>query len=249
LGATMRHSISVCALVAAITIVGSATRLAVADGDDSDAAVKDNCIKACLDCMRACRECLLGCDCPVCEKHCLTCIDVCQASVALMEYDSTLVQKMCELCQEACDACAEECEKCGDKSCCTNRVEACKVCRDACDLMRYQEGDESLTDIQVIMYGGFGGMPPGSSGGNRNLPSDVISGRATEQEEAEFVEWCEKLSEQAPPRGDVKEWRETTEVLLNAAKDVAAGGAGRAAAANRLEAAVRCTACHDQFRR
>ncbi|MCS7047400.1 MAG: hypothetical protein NZO58_13665 [Gemmataceae bacterium] len=73
------------------------------------------------------------------------------------------------------------------------------------------------------------------------LCKKCASGEATEAEKKELVELFTSLSQNEPPKGDLKDWKKRTGALLDAAKKIAAGDekAGKA-----LGAAANCAACH-----
>jgi hypothetical protein len=73
------------------------------------------------------------------------------------------------------------------------------------------------------------------------LRDKVIAGKATKQEKEELVTLYTALTQNKPPKGDEKAWKERTEKILAIAKDVVAGKEGSAAA---LKAATNCGDCH-----
>lgn len=90
------------------------------------------------------------------------------------------------------------------------------------------------TKIGKIMKDGFKG--------DTSLVKKVTKGTASADEIKKLVEYCEALEKETPKKGDAASWKEKTEALTKAAKDVQSGADG---AAKALENAVNCKACHD----
>jgi hypothetical protein len=74
------------------------------------------------------------------------------------------------------------------------------------------------------------------------LCGKVASGKASDEEKAQLVELFTALSQNTPPQGDAKSWKEKTSALVDAAKKAAKGDEGAGAA---LKKAAVCKACHD----
>ncbi len=74
----------------------------------------------------------------------------------------------------------------------------------------------------------------------------VVGGKATDAERKELVELYVELGKNKPEKGDAKSWKEKTDALIAAAKEVAAGKEG---AVKGLQRAANCQACHDAHRK
>ncbi len=73
------------------------------------------------------------------------------------------------------------------------------------------------------------------------LQKKVVGGSASQAEKDELVELYTALAKGKPEKGDEKSWKDKTENLLKAAKDVAAGKEG---ATQALAKAANCKGCH-----
>ena len=69
----------------------------------------------------------------------------------------------------------------------------------------------------------------------------VVRGQATGAEMKELVELYVELGKNKPEKGDAKSWKEKTDALIAAAREVAAGKEG---AVKSLQKAANCRACH-----
>ena len=77
------------------------------------------------------------------------------------------------------------------------------------------------------------------------LCKKVAKGDANEDEQEELVSLLETLSEAKPPKGSLDQWKERTQNLLNAAKDVIAD---KKDARKKLKKSANCAACHKQHK-
>lgn len=73
------------------------------------------------------------------------------------------------------------------------------------------------------------------------LLKKVADGKADDDDKKQLVDFYLALRKHKPPRGDEAEWKKKTEVILVAAKDVAAGKEG---AEKKLQEAANCANCH-----
>lgn len=71
--------------------------------------------------------------------------------------------------------------------------------------------------------------------GDDSIVKKIISGSASDEEKALFVEYCESLSAYKPDKGSAESWKEKTASLIKAAKS------GDAAA---IKKASNCKSCH-----
>jgi hypothetical protein len=69
----------------------------------------------------------------------------------------------------------------------------------------------------------------------------VTSGKGTDDDHKKLVSFYEALAGFKPPQGDEKSWKDKTEALVAAAKDVVGKKEG---AADKLKKAADCKACH-----
>ena len=74
------------------------------------------------------------------------------------------------------------------------------------------------------------------------LCGKVAKGKASDEEKKKLVELFTALSQNEPPKGDAKAWKEKTTALVNAAKKAADGDESGAKALPKL---ANCKACHD----
>jgi hypothetical protein len=77
------------------------------------------------------------------------------------------------------------------------------------------------------------------------LRDRAIAGKLTKQEKEELLALYIALSQNKPPKGDEKDWKERTDKIVAAAKDLVAGKEGAPAA---LKAATNCGDCHSLHR-
>jgi hypothetical protein len=85
----------------------------------------------------------------------------------------------------------------------------------------------------------------GNRGTKRNLDTRVLSGQATQREQARLLELYRQLEQATPPRGSPGEWRRLTTPLVEAMDGVTTGREG---AREQLARALNCQTCHDRFR-
>jgi hypothetical protein len=78
-----------------------------------------------------------------------------------------------------------------------------------------------------------------------SLAKKVIGGMASDDEKKELVALYGDLGKNTPKKGSPEAWKERTEAVVAAAKDVQAGKAGAAA---NLQKAINCTGCHREFK-
>lgn len=77
--------------------------------------------------------------------------------------------------------------------------------------------------------------------GRTSLFNRIVDGQGTPEDFKQLVAYYENLPGAEPPKGDKASWKEKTEVLLAAAKGVAAG---KPNAIEALKTAGNCKACH-----
>lgn len=77
------------------------------------------------------------------------------------------------------------------------------------------------------------------------LKDKAISDKGTKEEKAELVELYTALGQNKPPKGDEKVWKEKTDAILTAAKDVAED---KKDSVDALKKATDCKACHTLFK-
>lgn len=77
--------------------------------------------------------------------------------------------------------------------------------------------------------------------GKAAIMKKVAAGEASDEEKMTLVDLYTALSENEPPQGDAKAWKEKTETLVKAAK---AAAKGDEKAAKSLTKLANCTACH-----
>jgi cytochrome c553 len=73
----------------------------------------------------------------------------------------------------------------------------------------------------------------------------VYSGKADQADKLQLVALYTALAKNRPPRGEIKDWKDRTEAMLKAAKDVAAGVKD---AEKRLRQVTNCRSCHEAFK-
>lgn len=74
------------------------------------------------------------------------------------------------------------------------------------------------------------------------LLKKVVSGKADKGEQEKLLELYKALAESKPPKGEAKDWKEKTDAILKATKDLIGG---EKAAAKELIKATNCKACHE----
>ncbi len=77
--------------------------------------------------------------------------------------------------------------------------------------------------------------------GKDSFLNKILAGQGTAEEHKKLVAYYEVMAALKPPQGDEKSWKEKTEALLAAARDVAAKKDG---ALDRLKKASDCKSCH-----
>jgi hypothetical protein len=77
------------------------------------------------------------------------------------------------------------------------------------------------------------------------LYKKVGEGKASDAEEKQLVEYYTALTQNTPPKGDLKAWRDKTTKMLELAKGVAKDDKEAGA---KLVKEVNCKACHAMFR-
>jgi hypothetical protein len=78
--------------------------------------------------------------------------------------------------------------------------------------------------------------------GKDALVKKAIAGTASKEEKEKLVELYTALSQNKPPKGDAKSWKDKTDALVSSAKGVLADEKG---AVDKLKKASTCMACHD----
>jgi hypothetical protein len=81
--------------------------------------------------------------------------------------------------------------------------------------------------------------------GKNSLASRVIAGSASDDEKKELVALYSDLGKNPPKKGTPEGWKEKTDAVVKAAKDVEAGKDGAGAA---LQKAINCKACHTVYK-
>jgi hypothetical protein len=77
------------------------------------------------------------------------------------------------------------------------------------------------------------------------LLDKVAKGTASEEEKKQLAELYVALHKHVPPKGSPESWKEKTEALVKASKDVLAGKEGSAAT---LKKVANCQACHKEHK-
>ncbi|MFN3486172.1 MAG: hypothetical protein ACK44W_11915 [Planctomycetota bacterium] len=77
--------------------------------------------------------------------------------------------------------------------------------------------------------------------GKDSFLNHILAGKGTDEDHRKLVVYYEVMAALKPPQGDEKSWKEKTEALLSAARDVAARKSG---AIERLKKASDCKSCH-----
>ncbi len=97
----------------------------------------------------------------------------------------------------------------------------------------WAQGDEpkSIKDVMVAVHKG-----------KDSTISKVKDGKGTEDDNKKLVKMYEFLATQKAPKGDEKSWKDKTEALVAAAKDLVDKKDG---ALDKVKAASNCKACHD----
>ena len=84
-------------------------------------------------------------------------------------------------------------------------------------------------------------MEKAHKGGKKSLMTQVVSGKASDEQKKELLEYYEELAKNKPEKGDIKDWQKRTNSLVKAAKDVVNGKQG---ATQELQKAANCKGCH-----
>jgi hypothetical protein len=77
--------------------------------------------------------------------------------------------------------------------------------------------------------------------GKDSLLSKITAGKGTDEDHKKLLTMYEALATFKPPMGEEKSWKEKTDALIAAAKELVEKKAG---AADKLKAASNCKACH-----
>lgn len=77
--------------------------------------------------------------------------------------------------------------------------------------------------------------------GKDSFLNKILAGKGTDEDHRKLVAYYEVMAALKPPQGDEKSWKEKSEALLAAARDVAAKKDG---AIERLRKASDCKSCH-----
>lgn len=75
----------------------------------------------------------------------------------------------------------------------------------------------------------------------KGLAKKVVAEKASDDEKKELVLLYVDLGKNEPPKGNADSWKQKTEAVVKAVKDVEAGKAGSTKA---LEKAINCAGCH-----
>jgi hypothetical protein len=103
---------------------------------------------------------------------------------------------------------------------------------------RAEDGDKPKHTIKEVMKAAHGG-------GKNSLAAKVASGSASDEEKKELVELYGDLGKNTPKKGTPDGWKEKTDAVVKAAKDVEAGKEGAGAA---LQKAINCKGCHSVYK-
>jgi hypothetical protein len=95
------------------------------------------------------------------------------------------------------------------------------------------EGDKKFTIKEV--------MQKAHSGGKKSLLFRIAAGMGEKKDAEQLLEMYNSLSKSESPKGEAKDWKERTDKMVAAAKDVVAGKDGSGAA---LQKSVNCAGCH-----
>jgi hypothetical protein len=101
----------------------------------------------------------------------------------------------------------------------------------------FRAADTEVKDIETIMEKAHKGDPP--------LFKQVITGKASKEEQKELLALYIDLGKNKPPKGSAASWKKRTDALVDATKAVIAEkpDAGKA-----LAAAAQCQACHKEHK-
>jgi len=77
------------------------------------------------------------------------------------------------------------------------------------------------------------------------LLKKVLSKKGSDAEKKQLVEYYTSLTQNTPPKGDLKAWKKRTGAVLAAAKEVQEG---KATGIAKLRKATNCAACHKVHR-
>jgi hypothetical protein len=78
-----------------------------------------------------------------------------------------------------------------------------------------------------------------------SLLDTIKAEKGSKEDKEKLVELYTMLGQNKPPKGDAKSWKEKTEALLTAAKDVAGNKEGAIDKLKKATAEAKCMACHD----
>ena len=82
-------------------------------------------------------------------------------------------------------------------------------------------------------------------GHKSGLCGKVVSGKASDAEKKELVEYYESLVLNKPGKGEAAEWKKQTEAMLKAAKGCASGDKDAPATLKKL---LNCAECHKVYK-
>jgi hypothetical protein len=102
----------------------------------------------------------------------------------------------------------------------------------SCDGSRAEDGGKPKYTIKEVM------LKAHKSG----LMKKAVLGTATPDEKKELCDYYVEMAKNAPPKGDADSWKQKTEALIRAAREVQAGKPGAGPAFRK---AVDCDNCHN----
>jgi hypothetical protein len=78
--------------------------------------------------------------------------------------------------------------------------------------------------------------------GKSSLLKQVMTGKASDEQKKQLVEYYEELAKNKPEKGSAEDWKKRTTALVKASKEVAGGNES---AKPQLGKAANCKACHE----
>jgi hypothetical protein len=78
--------------------------------------------------------------------------------------------------------------------------------------------------------------------GDPALCKKVVTEKASKDEKKQLLDYYTALSQNKPPKGDMKDWKERTDALVSAAKAAVAEDKDYGA---KVKTALNCKGCHD----
>jgi cytochrome c553 len=84
-------------------------------------------------------------------------------------------------------------------------------------------------------------MEKAHKGGKKSLMALVVTGKASDEQKKQLLEYYEELAKNKPEKGDIKDWQKRTNALVKAAKNIVNGKQG---ADKELQKAANCKGCH-----